>query len=260
MAITTRTLGRTGADVTILGYGAMELRGQPRGPDDRRRRRGPPAERGARRRHQPDRHLDRLRPQRGADRRLHRATAATSSSSLPSAAARSSSRPTRRRPSRTTTAPRTSVPASSRACGACAPITSTCSGAHVAEPRAARGRTTRSRRCGAPRRGQGPFPRHVRHPAEPARPHRDGRLRRLPDPVLGGPARARGTHHRGRRGRRGCLHPRRRGAGRAVGGQELDGQAARAGLGAGGGSWRRPASTELLDAHEPPWSSSCASR
>jgi aryl-alcohol dehydrogenase-like predicted oxidoreductase len=33
MAITTRTLGRTGADVTILGYGAMELRGQPRGPE-----------------------------------------------------------------------------------------------------------------------------------------------------------------------------------------------------------------------------------
>jgi aryl-alcohol dehydrogenase-like predicted oxidoreductase len=32
MAIMTRTLGRTGADVTILGYGAMELRGLPRGP------------------------------------------------------------------------------------------------------------------------------------------------------------------------------------------------------------------------------------
>jgi aryl-alcohol dehydrogenase-like predicted oxidoreductase len=32
MAIMTRTLGRTGADVTILGYGAMELRGRPRGP------------------------------------------------------------------------------------------------------------------------------------------------------------------------------------------------------------------------------------
>src|ERR1700735_5449005 len=32
MAIMTRTLGRTGADVTILSYGAMELRGQPRGP------------------------------------------------------------------------------------------------------------------------------------------------------------------------------------------------------------------------------------
>ncbi len=33
MAIQTRTLGRTGADVTILGYGAMELRGHPRGPE-----------------------------------------------------------------------------------------------------------------------------------------------------------------------------------------------------------------------------------
>jgi aryl-alcohol dehydrogenase-like predicted oxidoreductase len=33
MAISTRTLGRTGADVTILSYGAMELRGQPRGPE-----------------------------------------------------------------------------------------------------------------------------------------------------------------------------------------------------------------------------------
>src|SRR6201987_1626029 len=32
MAIMTRPLGRTGADVTILGYGAMELRGLPRGP------------------------------------------------------------------------------------------------------------------------------------------------------------------------------------------------------------------------------------
>ena len=32
MTIATRQLGRTGTDVTILGYGAMELRGQPRGP------------------------------------------------------------------------------------------------------------------------------------------------------------------------------------------------------------------------------------
>lgn len=32
MTIDRRPLGRTGADVTILGYGAMELRGQPRGP------------------------------------------------------------------------------------------------------------------------------------------------------------------------------------------------------------------------------------
>ncbi len=32
MTIETRPLGRTGADVTVLGYGAMELRGGPRGP------------------------------------------------------------------------------------------------------------------------------------------------------------------------------------------------------------------------------------
>jgi aryl-alcohol dehydrogenase-like predicted oxidoreductase len=32
MAIETRPLGRTGANVSVLGYGAMELRGQPRGP------------------------------------------------------------------------------------------------------------------------------------------------------------------------------------------------------------------------------------
>jgi aryl-alcohol dehydrogenase-like predicted oxidoreductase len=33
MTIMKRALGRTGADVTILGYGAMELRGRPRGPE-----------------------------------------------------------------------------------------------------------------------------------------------------------------------------------------------------------------------------------
>ena len=32
MTIETRPLGRTGTDVTILGYGAMELRGEPHGP------------------------------------------------------------------------------------------------------------------------------------------------------------------------------------------------------------------------------------
>lgn len=33
MAIPTRTLGRTGYEVTVLGYGAMELRGPTRGPE-----------------------------------------------------------------------------------------------------------------------------------------------------------------------------------------------------------------------------------
>jgi len=32
MAIERRPLGRTGMDVTVIGYGAMELRGEPRGP------------------------------------------------------------------------------------------------------------------------------------------------------------------------------------------------------------------------------------
>ena len=32
MTIETRPLGRTGTRVTILGYGAMELRGEPHGP------------------------------------------------------------------------------------------------------------------------------------------------------------------------------------------------------------------------------------
>ena len=32
MTIATQTLGRTGEDVTMLGFGAMELRGEPRGP------------------------------------------------------------------------------------------------------------------------------------------------------------------------------------------------------------------------------------
>ena len=31
--MTTRILGRTGADVTILSYGAMELRDRPHGPE-----------------------------------------------------------------------------------------------------------------------------------------------------------------------------------------------------------------------------------
>ena len=33
MELPKRTLGRTGLDVTVLGYGAMELRGAPRGPE-----------------------------------------------------------------------------------------------------------------------------------------------------------------------------------------------------------------------------------
>ena len=49
---------------------------------------------------------------------------------------------------------------------------------------------------------------------------RHGRLRRLPGPLFGGAARSRGAHHGGRRDRRRHPDPRRRGARRAVGGQD----------------------------------------
>ena len=44
MTITTRTLGDTGAKVTVLGYGAMKLRGRPRGPELMTRGRHDPRE------------------------------------------------------------------------------------------------------------------------------------------------------------------------------------------------------------------------
>ena len=56
----------------MLGYGAMELRGQPRGPAITDEAGRPGAQRRARRGDQPDRHLGRLRPQRGAHRPLPR--------------------------------------------------------------------------------------------------------------------------------------------------------------------------------------------
>ena len=62
------------------------------------------------------------------------------------------------------------------------------------------------------RRGQGPLHRHVGHAAEPHRPHRDGRLRRLPDPLFGAGARARGVDRRCGGGGGRDDHPRRRGA------------------------------------------------
>jgi hypothetical protein len=44
MAIMTRTLGGVGAKVKVLGYGAMELRGRPRGPELMTRGRRDPRE------------------------------------------------------------------------------------------------------------------------------------------------------------------------------------------------------------------------
>ena len=84
-------------------------------------------------------------------------------------------------------------------------------------------------------RGQDPLHRHVGHPARPPRPHRDERLRRLPDPLLGRPARPRGPHHRGGGQGRGHAHPRRRRPRRGLGGEELARRPAHP------ESWRRPA-------------------
>ena len=108
-----------------------------------------------------------------------------------------------------------------------------------------------STRWAAARRGQGPLPRHVRHDAAPRRPHRDGRLRRVPDSLLGGPARARGADHRAAAAGP-ARWSRRSGTGGPVGGEGLapvrpsgSPRARRAPL--GGRRDRRPARR-----HEPP--------
>ena len=67
-----RQLGRTGLQVTMLGYGAMEIRGAPRGRDVTDQQAETILHAVARRRHQLHRHLDRLRRERGAHRPLHR--------------------------------------------------------------------------------------------------------------------------------------------------------------------------------------------
>ena len=66
-----RTLGRTGMDVTVLGYGAMELRGAPRGREISEDETGKAAERSPGPWHQFHRHLHRLRSERGAHRAAH---------------------------------------------------------------------------------------------------------------------------------------------------------------------------------------------
>ena len=69
----------------------------------------------------------------------------------------------------------------------------------------------------AARRGQGALRRRLRHPAQPRRADRHGRVRCLPDPLLRPPARPRGRHRPGLRSRRRHHHPRRRGPRRARG-------------------------------------------
>ena len=64
---------------------------------------------------------------------------------------------------------------------------------HISPSRAELEAERLGRRAGrAAGRGQDALHRHVGHAAEPHRPHRHGRVRRLPDPLLGPRARARG--------------------------------------------------------------------
>ena len=80
-------LGRTGLSVTALGFGAMELRGAPRGRPIRPEQAADGAQCRARRGHQLHRHVDRLRPERGADRHSSSPAGAASTSWPASAAA-----------------------------------------------------------------------------------------------------------------------------------------------------------------------------
>ena len=67
---------------------------------------------------------------------------------------------------------------------------------------------------------QGAVHRHVRHAASPEGPHRHGRVRRLSDPLLGNGTRTRGDDRRCRRRGVGHRHPRRRREGSAAEGKQ----------------------------------------
>ena len=144
----TATLGRTGLEVTKLGYGAMELRGEPAVPpwSDRRRGRVLNAVLDAGINFidtSPD-----YGRSRGAHRRAHLASARRV---LPREQVRLPGRPAAprgRRPDARVHTARTSAPAWSRASGACSTDHLDLVQFHISPSRDdARGRTARSRRC-----------------------------------------------------------------------------------------------------------------
>ena len=162
----------------------MELRGESAAAARSSRRRPSASQRRARRGDQLHRHVARLRHQRGAHRPVHRRRdseyfLATKCGCLVGAS------PAPRRARRATSSPAENILAgveqSLRAMG---PITRPSS--FTARRRAGRSRRTASAdRCSdLQARGQGSLHRHVRHPAQPSRSHRHGRLRRLQDPLL----------------------------------------------------------------------------
>ena len=258
----TRPLGRTGADVTILGYGAMELRGLPRGPQVSDEDAGRAAQRRARRRHQPDRHLTGLRAQRGAHRQLRRPPQGRV---LPRLQVRLPARGPHRHaaalPARLQRRP-TSAPTWSSRCAGCAPTAWTCVQVHMSPSRQAleENRTVETlrelRREGKIRFiGMSGILPHLR------RPPRDGRLRRLPDPLLGRPARPREPDRPGGGAGRGHADPRRRGARRAPRRRRTGGPGRSPSSPASASGTGRPRASRTCSTRRASrrWSSSCAS-
>ena len=209
-----RQLGRTGLQVTQLGYGAMELRGRrAAGPSRMSRPRHSP--RRSRRRDQLHRHLDRLRPERGAHRPLYRCRRLGVLPRLKCGCLVGARQP-RGRTSRTSSRARTSWPAWSRACAACAPTTWTWSSSTPPRPGDARGAGRAGGPVGAAARGQGALHRHVGHAAQSTEQIAWASSTSSRSPI-GGRARARGVDRGGRQS--GCRdrHPGRGRQGAAPG-------------------------------------------
>ena len=205
MTIMTRTLGRTQADVTILGYGAMELRGEPRGPeiddDTAGRLLNAVLDGGI--------NLIDTSPDYGRSEELigkhlgHR----RDEFFLASKCGCLIEIPADAQPPY----PHDYSPANVRA-----DVEQSLRRlrtdrldlvqVHMSPSvERARGQPDGRDAAGAAEGRQGPLHRDVRHPAQLAGADRHGRLRRLPDPLFGGAARSRGAHHGGRRDRRGTL-------------------------------------------------------
>ena len=166
MAIQTRPLGRTGTNVTILGYGAMELRGQPRGPaiDDEEAGRllNAVLDGGI---NLIDTSIDYGRSEELIGRYLGpppRRVLPGVEVRLPARARRR----VRRRRSRTTTAAATSGGGRAEPAQAADRPARPGAGAHVAQPRPDGGGRNGRDAAVAARGGQGPLHRDVGHPAD----------------------------------------------------------------------------------------------
>jgi aryl-alcohol dehydrogenase-like predicted oxidoreductase len=208
MTLPTRQLGRTGEQVTVLGYGAMELRGHPRGPaiddGDAGRLLHAVLDGGI---NLIDTSIDYGRSEELIGLHL---SARRDEFFLASKCGCLLDPPPGGTPPFAHDYHAENVRAGAEQSLRRLRSTRSAAGAHVPQSLATGDRRHGGRNDSPARRGQGPLSRYVRHPAAPARPHRHGRLRRLSDPVLRRPARARGPHRRRSGGGRRHPHPGRR--------------------------------------------------